>query len=315
MAGAGIFCIGPTPALQRVMVFKRLEFDEVNRAISTLDGIAGKGVNVAKVLKQLGVSPVLFGFAGGASGEHLKSTLSARQIRHHLVQVEPVTRRCITVLDQDAGTQTELVEESKAVSESAYAQLLEALRNEAPAPAALVCSGTLTPGAPQAFYRDCVALANERGAIAILDAQGPALLDALSAKPRLVKPNRAEVAKTLGRTIETETEMRAAAAELQERGAVAVVFTSGARPALAFQGTSAWRITSPQIKPVNPIGSGDSFTAALTWRLLAGDDLGAACRWGAAAGAANALTLMAAEFESAEMERLARSVSIEQISR
>src|SRR4051812_27281273 len=104
MAGSEIFCIGPTPALQRVMVFSQLALDEVNRAATTLDGIAGKAVNVAKVLKQLGGSPVVFGFAGGAPGEHLKSVLSAKQITHKFVKVDPSTRQCITVLDQTAGT-------------------------------------------------------------------------------------------------------------------------------------------------------------------------------------------------------------------
>ena len=64
---------------------------------------------------------------------------------------------------------------------------------------------------------------------------------------------------------------------------------------------------------VNPIGSGDSFTAGLVWRLLRGDDLGEACRWAATAGAANALTAGVGEVERAEVERLAREVEVQRI--
>jgi sugar/nucleoside kinase (ribokinase family) len=67
------------------------------------------------------------------------------------------------------------------------------------------------------------------------------------------------------------------------------------------------------VKAVNPIGSGDAFTAALVWRLLRGEGLGEACRWAAAAGAANALTLMPGEVEGAEVERLAGSVRVEPV--
>ena len=64
----------------------------------------------------------------------------------------------------------------------------------------------------------------------------------------------------------------------------------------------------------NPIGSGDAFTAGLVWRLLRGDDLGEACRWGAAAGAANALTLMAGEVNKEAVECLASEVKIETVA-
>jgi tagatose 6-phosphate kinase len=101
--------------------------------------------------------------------------------------------------------------------------------------------------------------------------------------------------------------------ELCERGAQRVVVTAGKDPALAFDGNRFWRILAPSIDAVNPIGSGDAFTAALVWRLLRGDDLGEACRWAAAAGAANALTIMAGEVERGEVDRLVRDARAEQL--
>src|SRR5580765_4590445 len=78
--GAMILCIGATPALQRVMVFKALQNGAVNRATQTLDGIAGKSINVAKVLKALGEKPIATGFIGGDRGRELKRELEARAI-------------------------------------------------------------------------------------------------------------------------------------------------------------------------------------------------------------------------------------------
>jgi fructose-1-phosphate kinase PfkB-like protein len=43
-----IICLGTTPAVQRVMVFKKLEIGEVNRAVEVHQDIAGKSVNVPR---------------------------------------------------------------------------------------------------------------------------------------------------------------------------------------------------------------------------------------------------------------------------
>ena len=67
----------------------------------------------------------------------------------------------------------------------------------------------------------------------------------------------------------------------------------------------------PRIKPVNPIGSGDAFTAGLVSRLVRGDDLGEACRWGTAAGTANALTPMPGEVNQDDVERLIGEIQVE----
>jgi len=64
---------------------------------------------------------------------------------------------------------------------------------------------------------------------------------------------------------------------------------------------------------VNAIGSGDAFAAGMVWRLLRGDNLAEACRWGSAAGAANALTLMAGEVDRAQVERLVRKTWVERV--
>jgi tagatose 6-phosphate kinase len=92
-----------------------------------------------------------------------------------------------------------------------------------------------------------------------------------------------------------------------------VIVTAGREPALAFDGKIFRRIVSPRIKAVNPIGSGDAFTAGVVWRLLRGDDLGEACRWGAAAGAANALTPLPGELNRKDVNRLAKEVRVRRI--
>jgi tagatose 6-phosphate kinase len=152
------------------------------------------------------------------------------------------------------------------------------------------------------------------GALSVVDAQGPALLEALKAGPGLVKPNRFELAATVGRALPRERARMSAMRELHERGAQRVVVTAGKEPTVAFDGRRFWRVRAPRIAAVNPIGSGDSFTAALTWRLLCGDELGEACRWASAAGAANALTTLAGEVSLKDVKRLVVEVVVQKVN-
>jgi tagatose 6-phosphate kinase len=308
-----ILCIGPTPAAQRVMVFRNLALDAVNRAAATLDGAAGKSINVSKVLKALGEDPIATGFLGGDRGALVQSTLEQRRIKTEFVKITPETRQCTTVVDESAGTITELVQESDPVPRDKYRELMEVIRKWAYRCRAIVMSGTLTPRAPATFYRRCTQLAKERGLLSIVDAKGQALLEALKARPGVVKPNRSELEATVGHEIASETDLMSVMRELCDRGALRVIVTSGKDPALAFDGKRFWRIYAPKITAVNPIGSGDAFTAGLVWRLLRGADLGESCRWASAAGAANTLTRMAGEIRRKDVQRLAPEVKVEQI--
>jgi len=308
-----ILCIGTTPAAQRVMIFRKLTSNAVNRAVTTLDGPAGKSVNVAKVLKELGEQPVTTGFLGGDRGKYLQAALTKKGIESDFATVSAETRQSITVIDKSAGTHTELVEESRPVEPADFDKLMAIVRRRTSECRAVVMSGTIVSGGPTTLYHDCTRLAEAAGVLSVVDAQETALLEALKTRPGLVKPNRAELAATIGRQLTDEADAMQAMRELCERGAQRVVVTAGRGPVLAFDGKSFWRLTVPRIKAVNTIGSGDAFTAGLVWRLVRGDDLGEACRWGSAAGTANALTPMPGEVTRADVNRLAREIEVMRI--
>jgi tagatose 6-phosphate kinase len=308
-----ILCVGTTPAVQRVMTFRELRLNEVNRAVKTCEGPAGKSVNVAKVLKALGEAPVAVGFLGGARGEQLHRQLQAREMALDFVLVGSETRLCVTLVDEMSGAVTELVEEGEAVTTADYDRLDTCIRRHIGGCRAVVFSGTIAPGGPADFISRYVKLAHETGAITVVDAKGTALNDALKAQPTVAKPNQSELVATVGHELGDETAVLAAMRELHTRGARQVVVTAGKDPVLAFDGKIGWRIRPPQISALNPIGAGDAFTAGLVWRLVCGDDLGNACRWGAAAGAASALTYLAGELKRSDVEALVDRVGIERL--
>jgi tagatose 6-phosphate kinase len=306
-----IICLGPTPAVQRVMVFNSLAIDAVNRATEVVEGAAGKSINVAKVLTALGGQAIELGFVGGQRGEFLISELDRLGVPHDLVTVKAPTRLCITVIDQATAAHTELVEESRPVPVEAYEALSEKLTELLPQARLLILSGSLTPAAPHDFYQRCVRLASSHHVPVILDAQGAPLISALPAGPAVVKPNRAELAATVQFAVDTDLELRRAVGRLIELGAQYVVVTMGKEGAIAADGKAFWRIYPPRIRAVNPIGSGDAFTAGLASALADGKELAEACRFASACGTANTLTLMAGEVRPEDVRLLLDQIKVE----
>jgi tagatose 6-phosphate kinase len=308
-----VLCVGTTPAAQRVMRFGQLRLNQVNRALTTIDGPAGKSINVAKVLHALGARPLALGFLGGARGDFIAGHFAKQNIAGHFIRVKTPTRQCLTILDDQSGEVTELVEESGAVTGGEYRRLFHALRSIKDPYRALVLSGTLAPGVPEDLYAQALSLAKKRGALTVVDARGAPLLLALAQRPDVVKPNHAELAATVGSPLKTRAQLIQAMDQVRKRGPKSIVVTCGKAPALAMNEAGIWSIQPPAVEALNPIGSGDAFTAGLVWALIRKEPFPEACRWGAAAGAANALTLMAGDVRRSDVEHLAGKVQVQKL--
>ena len=63
-----IYTVTLNPALDKTVVIPHFRADTVNRVTNVRMDPGGKGINVSKVLAELGEPSVAFGFAGGAAG-------------------------------------------------------------------------------------------------------------------------------------------------------------------------------------------------------------------------------------------------------
>src|SRR5260370_39105287 len=108
-------------------------------------------------------------------------------------------------------------------------------------------SGTSPQGGLVDFYNRGTHIARRAGALTVVDAQGAVLIESLPARPGLVKPNRAELATTVGRKLPTQSAVIPAMRELHEHGAGHGGVTAGKGPVLAFFGPKCLRITSARL--------------------------------------------------------------------
>src|SRR5207248_975991 len=143
------------------------------------------------------------------------------------------------------------------------------------------------------FYAYCVNRATESAVNVVLDAAGEPLERALASRPLVVKPNRSELAKTLDVPIESDAALRDAIRKLIELGPAWALVTQGKDGAVVSDGQKFWRIRPPQVKAINPIGSGDSLAAGVASAISRGQRMPDAARLGVACAAANALTPVA----------------------
>ena len=303
-------CIGLTPALQELREFKSFQLGEVNRSPAIHRSVAGKGPNVARVLRQLGGQPLLLGFVGGETGKFITKNLRRESVPEKLIRTNQPTRICTTIFDHATGTITELVEESQLPARAAWQQFFRVFDQSLAHTRYAVIAGALMPGAAPEIYRDIA----RRGVPVIIDSQRAPLLGVLEFRPLIAKLNVHELENTLGQKFRTERQILAGARKLILAGAQNVVVTHGAAGAWLVTGNAVYHYRPPKLKAVNPIGSGDAVTAGICRQLEQGKAMPEAVRYGVACGAANALTLIAGTVRMSNVKRLVLEVKVQQKS-
>ncbi len=215
---------------------------------------------------------------------------------------------CTTILDRATGTMTELVENGRPLRPAELDEFRRAYAEEAAKAAVAVIAGSLPSGTPPTFYRQLLA---ETPCPAVLDFRGEGLLAVLDLKPLVVKPNREELAQTVGHPIDDDQALIDAMRSLNRRGAQWVVVTQGAGPVWITSATETYRFEPPPVDEiVNPIGSGDALAAGVAWGIRQGRTMVDAVRVGIAAAADNLCRLETGRLDPVWVQRQAAEVQV-----
>jgi tagatose 6-phosphate kinase len=303
-----ILAAGLTPALQQIYVFDEFRPGEVNRAVERAQCASGKVLNVGVALHLLGCDSRLLSIVGKADRATIDGEFAALGMSCRWIETAAPTRTCTTILDRQIGATTELVENAGPVSADELSTFRAAVAEEAANADFVVLTGSLPTGTPTDLYREL--LANVR-CPALLDIRGPELLMALQHRPLVVKPNREELAATVGRALSCDLDVHHAMAELNERGAAWVIVSAGKRAVWVRGEGQLYRLEPPKLdRIINPIGCGDVLAAGIAAAIVRGSDPVEAVRFGIAAAAESALSLLPARFESSRIPALASTIQI-----
>jgi 1-phosphofructokinase/tagatose 6-phosphate kinase len=290
-------CLNPT--LQKTLVFTAVRGGEVNRCLRSRLDASGKGVNVARVLGELGQRVTHLTHAGGRFRSTFLSLAEASGVTVRAVDSKSQVRFCTTLVELETANTTELVETSERVSETTEARLRRAYQELLKTHKVVIISGTKAAGYSEQLIPDLVDAARAQGCRIILDVHGADLVNSLAAKPDVAKPNFSEFLVTYepehsaSKPTDPDAVERVEAkiAQLSAETGVAFVITRGPRSTLVSEKGETWRQAPERHDVVNPIGSGDACAAGLAFALAHGKSLRDAVTEGHRCGLLNAQQL------------------------
>jgi len=332
-----IVVVSLNPALDITHRVDHADWSGVNRPADVHVRPGGKGVNVARVLKALGVDVLLTGLAGGATGSSLRAELSGRGVDAVMAEIAGETRRTFAVVDSGRGETALFNEPGPAVTADEYARFEDTFAAQLAGATAVVLSGSLPLGMPASTYADLIALAADAGVPALLDTSGEALMLGAAAGPEIVKPNLAELHATAERRMTPATPKGGSAAggdragwpdaasswccspvaaaaraadTLRGAGASAVVVTLGSDGLLALTSEESWHAWPQPVSGGNPTGAGDAAAAGLAHGLASGRPWRDRVTHAAALGAAAVTAPVAGELDLSDYRRALAGVQI-----
>ena len=260
---ARILTLTLNPALDLTIRLARLEPGEVNRSETVLTHAAGKGVNVAQVLADLGHHVSVGGFLGAANPAAFDALIASRGFGDAFIRVPGETRSNIKIAEQD-GRVTDINAPGPVVSEQAQRELLKRVAMIGPEFDAVVVAGSLPRGVSPQWFQGLLEELKALGLKVALDTSGEALRAGLKAGPWMVKPNTEELAEALGNATDAIT-------QLHLLGVEQVVVYDGAAGVTWYCPAGSLHATPPQVTVASTVGAGDSLLAGMLHGVLSGD--------------------------------------------
>jgi len=281
------------PCVDYTLFVDELRLGDTNRVTRQEVDAGGKGVNLSRIVAEIGAPTVATGLLGGDPGKFILRVLEEQRVTADFVPIQGETRRNFNV--ESTATEhppTTLNSRGPEISPAEW----DAMKEKVVALTTDVCwvalGGSLPPGLPVSAFADLIGLLRTTPAKILLDADGEPMKLGLAAKPDMIKPNAKEAGRVLGREINTTEEACSAAKELLGHVAPGgtVIISRGEDGAVLAHGDQVWIGTSPQVHAKSTVGSGDSLLGGYLGSLALGRDPHEAFQWGLACGAATATT-------------------------
>jgi len=267
---AKILTLTLNPALDLTVSLERLRPGAVNRAHSQHSHAAGKGLNVAQVLADLGHDLTVGGFLGRDNLQPFEALIERRGFSDCFVRVDGETRSNLKLVEGD-GQVTDINGQGPQVDAAAQAALLQHLQKIAPGFDAVVVAGSLPRGIDLAWFERLLRQLVGQGLKVVLDTSGEALRVGLGCSPWLVKPNVEELGDVLGQALPDRAAQQAAAERLLDAGVEHVVLSNGEHGLSWFSAARTLHALPPPVKVASTVGAGDSLVAGMLHGLLQGE--------------------------------------------
>ena len=311
MSNAPIAILTLNPAVDMTYEISRLLPDHKVHARATRFDPGGNGINVARGLKRLGVNAHSFCVLGGEIGALLERLLRHQIDTLTIERVEGETRINGTAIELQPAAQYEIAGIGPPIPEEKLSRLLDTFRASCRQGFG-VLTGSVQLHDDQ-FYARQVETIHANGGRAIVDAQDALLLNAVAAKPFLIKPNRYELEQLTGVSVDTVEAAASQARKLQRAGVENVCVSLGPEGAVWVHPSGCYHAVPPCVKVNSTVGAGDSMVAALIAGLSTGKTVEETLRLAVACSAGTVAQPGTELFDADQLPALQARVSIRKL--
>lgn len=263
-----------------------LDMGYTNRSSSEEIYCGGNGINVSTILNELDVDNVAMGIIGGFTGSFLLDKLQSDGINCNFVKLDQGNTRINVKLNGIVMTIVNGMGPKIPISkvDELFTRLDRLGEGDT-----LVLTGSIPACLPEDMYDIMMSRFADRGIRFVVDAPGNLLMNALAARPFLIKPNNHEVGRIFGAHPETPEEVMPYAHMLHEKGAQNVLVSCGKHgSALVDIDGNEHTTVCPPCRLVNATGSGDSMVAGFLAAIDRGMDYTQALYFASSCGSATA---------------------------
>jgi tagatose 6-phosphate kinase len=288
-----IVTITLNPAVDKTCEIGQVMPGEVNRIRSTSSVAGGKGINVAKILRQFHLPCAAMGFLGGPGGRLIEESMIKTGTECHFTRIKAYTRTNTNII-ADNGYVTELLEPGPVITgkelENFNKEFEYCLEDGEP----FVMSGSAPGGVPLDIYASLIEKCRAEKRKVFLDTSGELLREGIKAKPYFIKPNKKELEYICGRKLNDRDDVIYEAKKLNEYGIEKVAVSLGTGGLVYVDRENVIYEQARKVKTLNTVGCGDSVVASFVMSEIAGEPAELAMKKAVALAAANASTIDAA---------------------
>ncbi|HPO16608.1 MAG TPA: 1-phosphofructokinase family hexose kinase [Candidatus Hydrogenedentes bacterium] len=310
-----ILTFTPNPCVDKTVFISTLTPGEKIRSQKCTCIPGGKGNNVSRAVKALGYDTASMVIVGGRPGQHVVDMIEQQDgVRCIPLWVNGMTRTINTVLEEPIHRQTAFFEPGSPVTAEEMEQIVQTFTQTIIEARVVTFNGGIPDPMLHPLYERLIGIAKEAGVITILDSYGPEFTQGLEAVPYMIKPNQQEAELFAGFSLDTDAARWRAIDAFHNKGIPLVVMSLGKEGALVSREDGRFRLIPPEIKEINPVGSGDALVAGFAIGLQENWPLERMARLGVAAGTANAMSWDIGHFTREEVDNLVAQVQLQKIA-
>ncbi|MBI2559550.1 MAG: 1-phosphofructokinase, partial [Planctomycetes bacterium] len=158
-----IYTVTLNPALDRAITVEDIKFDDLNRIKEDVRYAGGKGIDVSRVIKELGGESIALGFIGGYGGLELQGRLINEGIICDFVKIADETRTNLIIKDESSGKQMLLSAAGPHVRPQDVGEIFSKLSALTPPPSFVALSGSLPRDITPNIYAQLIKVVTEQG--------------------------------------------------------------------------------------------------------------------------------------------------------